>query len=239
MYREIASFIPESFKRPLRSLVDVYRKPKRHRRDYLDRLALTYFARFECDNILDVGCGRGRFMQFDPDCMVGVERNPETLQRISERKKLKLVRADALNLPFRNDSFQGVHCAHLIEHFFPDDAYQLLREIGRVIEREGILIIRTPIMWKHFYDDFTHIKPYNPPALLQYLCHYGGKRSRQSLDFHFEPVSLIWRYLPLIYRKEQPNTRRDSLTLLFDYLYQFGIHSRKPDGYMLVLRRVR
>jgi len=236
-FRSRTFLIPRSAKRFIGELLDTYRQQQRYRRDYQNRLHLSYFRRFGCNHILDVPCGRAHFLKLDPTAIVGLDMNWETLREIGIGGA-KLVRGSALGMPFRDEAFEGVHCANLIEHFLPDEAYSLLRELGRVTAKEGILIIRTPVMWKHFYDDFTHVKPYNPSALLRYCCQIGGQRSRERLPFKFELVDLIWHYFPLIYRKKALGNRKGPIVLLFDYLYQFGIRSWKRHGYTLVMRKV-
>lgn len=215
---------------------------KRHRLEVDDKRAISFFRQSSCNEILDVGCGNGRFLKL---CMehgfkaLGLERNPETIHVVAEANDPPLVNGDALSLPFHEQSFSGVHCSHLIEHFPPDEAYRLLEELGRVLAIGGVLIIRTPLLWKHFYDDFTHVKPYYPNALLSYLCHRGGQHSRNSMQHRFELIRLIYRYLPLYYRQPASGQPRSLLIVFFDFLYKFGIHNPlRRDGYMCVFRKV-
>lgn len=47
-------------------------------------------------------------------------------------------------LPFRDASVYFVWCSHTIEHFFPDEAMRILREIRRVLKPEGVARIAVP-----------------------------------------------------------------------------------------------
>src|SRR5262249_1413273 len=47
-------------------------------------------------------------------------------------------------LPFATGSAAFVYCSHTLEHFFPDDAVRLLREIRRVLRPDGTARIAVP-----------------------------------------------------------------------------------------------
>ncbi len=50
-----------------------------------------------------------------------------------------------------------VHCLHMLEYFLPEDIHQILSEMDRVVDDNGTLVIKTPLMWDGFYSDLTHI----------------------------------------------------------------------------------
>lgn len=54
------------------------------------------------------------------------------------------VRGDARALPFRDKSFEQVHCSHLIEHVTYDEALTVLQEARRVLRTNGIFYIAAP-----------------------------------------------------------------------------------------------
>lgn len=49
-------------------------------------------------------------------------------------------------LPFPNDSAFFVYCCHTLEHFYPDDALRLLRDMRRVISPRGTVRIAVPCL---------------------------------------------------------------------------------------------
>jgi SAM-dependent methyltransferase len=118
-----------------------------------------------CSRILDVGCGHGYFAENDIQRIIGVDSNPESV-RACQRKNITCFQTNVLSLPFKDDEFDGVYCAHLIEHFSLDDVQTLLSELDRVLKLNGVLVIKTPMPNKFFYDDPTHVRPYPPAALL-------------------------------------------------------------------------
>lgn len=121
-----------------------------------------------CKRVLDIGCGFGYFISNNPEKIFGIDYNPEAISQCIS-KKYKIVRGSALELPFKSESFDGVHCAHLIEHFNTLDVHKIIIESTRVLKKGGILIIRTPMPNKHFYDDPSHVKPYPPNAIMSML----------------------------------------------------------------------
>ncbi len=47
-------------------------------------------------------------------------------------------------LPFASQSVELVYCSHMIEHLYPDDAINLLKEIRRVLMNEGVARMAVP-----------------------------------------------------------------------------------------------
>lgn len=199
---------------------------KNYQAEYLSKKELRFFEK--CKNILDIGCGEGSFVQLDPIRIVGIDHNRKSLS-ICKNKHLSVVYGKVTKLPFANKSFDGVHCAHVIEHLFPIDAHKMLNEIGRVLRKKGVLVLSTPILRKEFYNDFTHIKPYNPESIIRYLV-YGEQKTLEDIEFKFKRLRVYWRFsvLPLPGRAGY---------LLANYLYQFHIHSLQKDAYTLVLEK--
>jgi len=96
--------------------------------------------------VLDVGCGN----KIRGD--VGIDR----YITVEERKKLQLdknqiklesphppiIKADAVCLPFQNETFEKVISFHSLEHIL--NPYMALMEIYRVLKTDGILILDLP-----------------------------------------------------------------------------------------------
>ena len=126
-------------------------------------------------NILDVGCGYGRLL----DEMAkhglkatGVDVNPEIVaSNIS--KGLRCVTHDEFDKS--KDMYDVMIMSHVIEHFSPE---RLLAFMDYYLDRlriGGRLIIATPLMSDYFYDDFDHVRPYQPTGL---LLVFGGNRAQ-------------------------------------------------------------
>lgn len=181
-------------------------------------------------NILDLGCGEGEFIVIDPKRIVGVDSNKKSIS-ICKKKKLKALHGSVTKLPFRDNTFDGIHCSHVIEHLMPKEAHMMLLEVSRVLKKGGIFVISTPIFWEGFYDDFTHLKPYNPESILRYLVNNGQQKTLGDIKYKFQKVDLYWRYRPL-------SIPGKIGYLLSNYIYQFGFHSLTRDAYTLVLKKI-
>jgi SAM-dependent methyltransferase len=199
--------------------------------------------------ILDIGCGRGTFMcNLAHAQSVGIDWSLASLQFVRQRGQ-RAVYGNVVHLPFANSTFDGIYCAHLIEHLAPPDAYALLREMARVLRVSGILVLQTPLLHKGFFNDLTHIRPYYPEAVLHYYSTYAHQRSESTsptysgIDAEFEIVHLKYRYAPLYFPMVWPEHDlprfkiQFAMTALSLVLYRFGIHGLKQTGYTLALRR--
>ena len=89
-------------------------------------------------SVLDVGCGPGLFSAFldtQAQWVVGTDISTTMLQRAIRKEA---VLADALNLPFPNESFDVVFEANLLHH--TDMPLGVLRDMARVSRKAVVLI---------------------------------------------------------------------------------------------------
>jgi len=193
-----------------------------------DKIAYSYLKGL--DPILDAGCGEGRFISQDPQAIIGIDWNPESVEKC-KRLGYNVVQGDIRALPFEDETFAGIHYSHVIEHFLPSDVHKILSEFDRVLKNGGILIIRSPLLWKGFYSDLTHIRPYNPEAIIHYLTP-SNQRSLPHISQTYEVLALKWRYRPL-------QVRNKYLNAMFNILNRWGFPWLQRNGYMLVMRKQR
>ena len=188
--------------------------------------------------IIDIGCGVGRFISVDPKNIIGGERNKKTVAQL-KKKKYQVKEADVTKkLPFKDASVGGVHCAHLIEHLYPEQLHDLFKEFDRVLMKGGNICIRTPLMHRGFYNDMTHIKPYNPSAVTHYL------KSKDKAQTTAEEVQGRYKVVKLKYRREQlfawaKGTWLHGVFRIASVIKDRGITSWRRNGYLLVLRKMK
>jgi 2-polyprenyl-3-methyl-5-hydroxy-6-metoxy-1,4-benzoquinol methylase len=125
--------------------------------------------------VLDVGCGRGVFLQMLRDVgisPVGVDIFSEAVQQCKELGFDQIFCSDALKfLRQHYVSFDGILCSHIIEHMPYDDAIELVRSAFDALTPGGRLVVVTPnprdvgVIGELFWLDPTHVRPYPMPLL--------------------------------------------------------------------------
>lgn len=140
------------------------------------RLQETFIHWFDgCKRAIDIGCGKGTFLELLRRRGVegeGIDLDPKVLGE-ARGKGLKVHLGSALEvLPRLEGRFDGAFLGHIIEHFPPHDAMQLLHATARVLDPGGIIVIQTPnfahpdVLSRNFWLDLTHVRPY-PKELLE------------------------------------------------------------------------
>jgi SAM-dependent methyltransferase len=198
-----------------------------------DKLALKHFR--QCHEIIDIGCGNGRFIGYDKARIQGIDGNNESVKYCCEMG-YKVIKCQATDLPFEDESFAGVHCSHLIEHLNPPEAWKLLSELMRILKKGGVLCLRAPLMTPTFYNDLTHIKPYPPEAILRCLENNWNSNDPQSMAVikgSYKVISINWRHLQL----GTSFIRQPLLSRIFEVMARVGIRDLRRSGYLLVLRK--
>ena len=146
--------------------------------------------------LLDVGCGRGRFyplIQAANLHWTGVDVNPQTLETgLGQGRDIRL--ASAFPLP-GEPLFDAMLFSHVIEHMDAGSLAGFLTHYLALLKPGGIVIFLTPLLHPGFYDDFDHVKPYNPNALRQMLC-------RSTLQTRPFPMSGVYDEVDLWLKRD-------------------------------------
>jgi 2-polyprenyl-3-methyl-5-hydroxy-6-metoxy-1,4-benzoquinol methylase len=140
-----------------------------------------YFAGLQ--NVLDVGCGRGEFLQSMREAGVaarGIDMSPESVA-LCRQKGLSAEVADLFaylnGLP--EGDLDGIFCSQVVEHLPPLRLPELLQLAVSRLARGGVIAIETPnpeclaIFATYFYLDPTHTRPIPHPLLVFYLQEFG------------------------------------------------------------------
>jgi ubiquinone/menaquinone biosynthesis C-methylase UbiE len=133
--------------------------------------------------IVDVGCGRGEWLELLRDeglLAEGVDCNRVLLQQCKERG-LKVTEGDALShlRQLQDGSLGAVTGFHIIEHLPFAVLLKLLDETVRVLKPGGLALFETPnpenllVGSCYFYADPTHRNPIFPPTI-QFLAEQRG-----------------------------------------------------------------
>lgn len=110
----------------------------------------------EGKRILDVGCGNGglvRSLVKRGAEVVGIDPNAEALGLAREAvADATFVQATAEALPFSDDSFDGAVLLNSLHHVPVSDMNMALREVARVVEPSGPLVVIEPLAEGTLFD---------------------------------------------------------------------------------------
>jgi ubiquinone/menaquinone biosynthesis C-methylase UbiE len=120
----------------------------------------------DVNSILDVGCGKGWVAkEFLPKGKTVVSldisvTNPSIVKKLFSSPKHFGITADSFHLPFNDNSFDCVIASEIIEHVY--DPAKFIKELFRVVKKEGRLIITTPYKEKLIYYLCIHCNKKTP-----------------------------------------------------------------------------
>lgn len=154
---------------------------------HFSQALLSFLKELGVRKVLDVGCGTGRLVKFLNENgfeAIGCDLAEEALKIARERNKNScLVKASAINLLFKNQSFDLVTAIALIEHLTQKEGRQFIQETHRVLKKDGYFFLVTPnllsprrlLKGKNWfaYSDPTHLTFYTPLSLAKLLRQEG------------------------------------------------------------------
>jgi ubiquinone/menaquinone biosynthesis C-methylase UbiE len=129
------------------------------------KTTLDYAALKKGDRVLDIGCGRGELLlhsalagasAYGIDYSVNaVKIAAQSLHEIAAQDilpSIHMAQANAMDLPFKDESLDRVLMVDVVEHLYPHELHQSLLEVRRVLAPDGQLIIHTaPSLWYYHY----------------------------------------------------------------------------------------
>lgn len=159
----------------------------------LDHLQDTRLSEIEylckpIGNLLDVGCGKGRFLgrgALRGWNTQGVETSPGQVAIAQERYQVRVFQGELLERDFANGSFQVVTAWHVLEHL-PDPS-PMLNEIYRILQPHGLLVLEVPNLdsWQARIGQEEWFQLDAP----RHLVHYSRRTLQRLLEEHgFSPI---------------------------------------------------
>jgi 2-polyprenyl-3-methyl-5-hydroxy-6-metoxy-1,4-benzoquinol methylase len=181
---------------------------------------VPYFA--GQSNVLDVGCGRGEFLDLLREKGIsakGLDLNPEMIE-VCKSRGLDATAADARGYlqGIADDSLGGLIAVQVVEHLEPGYLTQMLALAFDKVRPGGKVVLETinPACWVAFFESFirdlTHVKPIHPETL-QYLLQASGFSNVEIV--YRAPIAPDGRLQKVTARPEHFNdTAPDALTEL-------------------------
>lgn len=151
---------------------DLFRGDRELIRERQDDYARLFAGR---QDVLDVGCGRGEFLQLLAERGVrarGIDLNHEMVM-LCQGAGLDVTETDALAYlrSLSDNSLGGLIALQVVEHLAPDDLIALLAEAFRVLSPGSPIVLETinVASWSAFFSsyirDLTHVRPLHPDTL--------------------------------------------------------------------------
>jgi SAM-dependent methyltransferase len=186
----------------------------------LDRYA-PYADRFAPGTrVLDLGCGRGEFLQLLE------KRGVEGLGIDADEEMVAAVREKGLNaqcgevhefLKKHPGEFDGIFAAHLIEHLRSDQFVELAKLAAGALRAGGRLILVTPnphnlsMQLHEFWTDLQHVRFYTP-EIVRWVVHDAGlKNIEVGENTRYRSDPRAESYLDVITSQTRPPRLRSRL----------------------------
>lgn len=143
-----------------------------------------------CQNVLDIGCGRGEFLELLKSKSikaVGIEQN-ESMVELCHKKKLKNVFLSdyfSFLVKQKDGSFDGAFCSQYIQFLLFSDIELLFYLLSKKLRKGSILIVETLNPLCKRFSEMFYINPHhtNPiyPAAFEKIAEVYGFRIKEVL----------------------------------------------------------
>lgn len=177
------------------------------------------------NNILDIGCGRGEFLEILKENNIsckGIDINDKMVS-ICNDKGLKVKKADALEYleSLEDNSLGGVILNQVIEHLEPEYLINVIELIYKKLEPEAYVVAETInpqsmlVFTEAYFMDLTHIRMIHPYTI-KFLLESKGFSSA-SIKY----LSKVGDDLRIPQVKELPLEFNKSINKLNDVVYGY------------------
>jgi len=220
-----------------------------NKREPFYALAGEYLPENKDAVIADIGSGYGYFAEYlrlrdRYKNIFLLDADPNTVRRT---KNAVFYRAPG-KLPFKDGSVDFIHCSHLIEHLPTDEFFVFLREMDRVLAKNGVLAISAPLLNGRFYEGLAHIRPYGPEGIVNYMCAESEKAKKKAIAAaDGGAISEKYKVEELVYRyaRDSGDSEWGSKYLLVSVLMKIakkalallGFRKYEKNGFTLILRK--
>ena len=141
-------------------------------------------GKLHCHNVLDIGCGVCPESSWITIEYHELDVTPKFVKYAHFKKQLNVTLGNALQLPFRTDSFDLVYCINLLIHLPPDDWKQCLKEMVRVACKAVVTIEQ---QWNEnteykIGEQYGNLKfyfnKYGKQEVLRFMTEIGARSAR-------------------------------------------------------------
>lgn len=228
---------------------DLYDLEETHWWHKSKRDLVSFFLRINLLNkktkILDVGCGTGKNLEaFSRYGKVsGIDNSPDAIAFCKKRGFKDVTLGSIEKMPYKKDHFGAITALDVLEHV--DDS-KALKEINRVLKKDGVLIITVPAfqwLWSRWDEVLFHKRRYTEKTLSKVLRNNGFKIIKISYIYSFLviPALVIRSFKKIFYNDYYPSDFKlgnkvinNLLSILAQSERVFLVSSKIPFGTSLI-----
>ena len=163
--------------------------------------------------ILEIGCGTGANLRQRSSHWTSAVGIDLELKALGYCRDLAAVQADAMAaLPFADITFDAIVLLDVLEHL--DDPGTLVREMGRVLRRDGAVVIMVPAgpeLWSYWDEMHGHQRRYTKASLASV---FGEGWRPEALEYSFSWMyPVVWSFRRFMQRRRRPPAHSDFIEI--------------------------
>lgn len=152
-----------------------------------------HIARRICrGNVLDIGCGAGRYLDFLSPDATGIDHNPIMIEFVRKAGFKAYLPEEFFASEASNKKYKTLLFSHILEHMTLLDGRQLLIKYLPYLQTNGTIVIIVP-QGLAYYSDHTHVCPYDCESIKELIT---GTKTRLAGSFTFPFPSIIGEMFP-------------------------------------------
>jgi len=165
-------------------------------------------------NLLDIGFGNGileKKLYKTNIKLFGIDISRKSTSNLNKEIKGVFKTGTVTKIPFKSNYFDFVLLLDVLEHISTNKTFKALKEVNRVLKKEGYLIISIPLnegleeMLGRGENPNGHMRDYTPDIIRAELTISGFKIFKETLLYAFKESyllkSLVLNFLPFEIRK--------------------------------------